>query len=627
VTVLAEDAASLSRRIDELLSGAIDEQVREQRAINELMVSVRDGISRLVGDMAALSARVTESRETSQGLREELPFLVQNEVTAATNTLAQRIDVLESAIGELAGGQSSLEDKLAPDLIIAGVSAKLAELRAAAEETAGQGAADAARDAVGAAATDMKGAFDDAASSLREAIDKQFAQMSRRLADAKTQADDLDERFGELAGALAVTARLPGDMADTVGRLTSEVEQQTTSVVAEVRDAAGEAAALLQRTVGGIERAANDMNKRFSEMSARMASFQEQILAYLQVRDVALEEKRDQIVSEILDDYLRTVPAKERGGAIQNLREAFRRRRDRKDAGKYREATADQPRLPQVPPAAVDRAVADLVRETGDAVAKRSAPMRREPRAVVPAPAPSPAPLVEEPKPSSEPELIIADDPGPLVLEESPPKPKRSPPPKPVKAVSKSPARSSKKKSGEAASSAAPAVEAMPAGEISPLDISSVETLDEGIGPIEAEAADSLAAELLGATRDEPAPEAAAPKAKSRRVVPAPKQAKSSSKKKTPKAVDPWEPPSDADEWEPVGVQPGPPPVPAEAEPAAEAPDTPAEADAAPGVPRDDTLAQALARVEALVAQHREPGGRRKAAASKPPAKKPKKAD
>src|SRR5687768_17266676 len=58
-----DEQSDLYRRIDELLSRPTDEQVREQRALNDLMVSVRDAIARLTGDVAALSARVSETRE------------------------------------------------------------------------------------------------------------------------------------------------------------------------------------------------------------------------------------------------------------------------------------------------------------------------------------------------------------------------------------------------------------------------------------------------------------------------------------------------------------------------------------------------------------------------------------
>src|SRR5688572_26945840 len=65
---VVDEQSDLYRRIDELLSKPTDEQVREQRALNDLMVGVRDAIARLTGDVAALSARVSETREYAERL-------------------------------------------------------------------------------------------------------------------------------------------------------------------------------------------------------------------------------------------------------------------------------------------------------------------------------------------------------------------------------------------------------------------------------------------------------------------------------------------------------------------------------------------------------------------------------
>ncbi|MGH2725398.1 MAG: hypothetical protein ACRDKS_00315, partial [Actinomycetota bacterium] len=65
-----DEQSDLYRRIDELLSRPTDEQVREQRALNDLMVGVRDAIARLTGDVAALSARISETREYAERMAE-----------------------------------------------------------------------------------------------------------------------------------------------------------------------------------------------------------------------------------------------------------------------------------------------------------------------------------------------------------------------------------------------------------------------------------------------------------------------------------------------------------------------------------------------------------------------------
>ena len=68
-----EDTSDLYRKIDELLSRPSDEQAKEQRALNDLMVSVRDALARLTGDVAALAARVSETREFAERMSGAAP--------------------------------------------------------------------------------------------------------------------------------------------------------------------------------------------------------------------------------------------------------------------------------------------------------------------------------------------------------------------------------------------------------------------------------------------------------------------------------------------------------------------------------------------------------------------------
>ncbi|MGH2830468.1 MAG: hypothetical protein ACRDJM_08280, partial [Actinomycetota bacterium] len=298
---MAED---ISRRIDDLLSGAIDEQVREQRAINDMLVGVRDGVSRLVGDVAALSARVTESRETSQGLREELPFLVQREVGSAVNAFSVRIDVLETAVGELVASLAGLEDRVGPEVIISGVAERLEALRAQEEDEAGRATADAAATAIDEASADLRAlyqaeeastrvAFEEAASAIADAVEKNQTQIARRLAEAQKWSGQVDARMKSLEKALDASVKMPGEVRQQLNELTGATQDMTESMLEEIRANSEAAASRLGATVEGVDAQAVDMSRRFAEMTDQVRAFRDELLAYLQVRDVALEERRD----------------------------------------------------------------------------------------------------------------------------------------------------------------------------------------------------------------------------------------------------------------------------------------------------------------------------------------------
>src|SRR5688572_20096559 len=99
---VVDEQSDLYRRIDELLSRPTDEQVREQHALNDLMVSVRDAIARLTGDVAALAARVSETREYAERMADRPTADAPSGPAEMPRDLTTRLDALETAIGQLA---------------------------------------------------------------------------------------------------------------------------------------------------------------------------------------------------------------------------------------------------------------------------------------------------------------------------------------------------------------------------------------------------------------------------------------------------------------------------------------------------------------------------------------------
>lgn len=589
-------ADDISRRIDDLLSGAIDEQVREQRALNDTMIGVRDGVSRLVGDVAALSARVTESRETSQGLREELPFLVQREVSSAVNAMSVRIDVLETAVGELVASLAGLEDRLGPDVIIDGVTKRLADMRAAEEEQAGTVTAQAAKNAVAKASDALSAAFEKASKSMSDVVEKQHTQISRRLTDVKKWADDVEGRMKSLEKALEANVKLPADVRKQLNELTGATQDMTDSVLEELRVSAESAAVRISASVEGLDQEAIEMNRRFTEMNDAMRGFQEQMLAYLQVRDVALEERRDQIVTELLAEFFNEIPERDRERTVGRLRSVFARRRDRRDAERYR-VGAKPAELPSVSPDAVARAQADLAREQRRAERPWAEPVpetRAPTRSVAPAPAFRDA------------DDDFGDDFGDddLSLSAAPAKK-----PAAKKTAAKKPAakKTAAKKTAAKKTVATKKTQATPAADVeidAAEDVSADESAFDQAAPIIVDTVQTGEIEIVdlhafaeGDEADEPQPKR--PAAKKKSAVKKPAAKKVSAAKPAQPTVPAAEIGDAADADRPAATTPDAP------EPASESgPESAGDAG-------EDTLQQALARVQALVDQHRKPGGGR----------------
>lgn len=629
---MAED---ISRRIDDLLSGAIDEQVREQRALNDVMIGVRDGVSRLVGDVAALSARVTESRETSQGLREELPFLVQREVTSAVNALSTRIDGLETAVGELVASVAGLEDRVGADVIIDGVASRIDALRAAQEEQAGAVTAEAARSTVEHAAETLRAVFEDesaamrssfeqSAASIQEMVERNYSQVAKRLGESKKWSDDVEARMRALEKALEANVKLPTEVKKQLNELTGATQDMTDSVLEEIRINAEAGASRIAESVEGLDHEAIEMNRRFIEMNDRIATFQEQVLAYLQVRDLALEERRDQIVTELLADFLNEVPDRERANTVGRLRSVFSKRRDRRSDERSRGGAAGA--LPQVSAQAIAQAQADLVREQRLAERPWAEQGYAEPTQAPARPTASRVPEAEWEEPAAEAEQEAAESqdadaageyqeelPSPrarraaasrkAAASKAAPKKKTAAKtaPKPATKTAAKPAAKAKPKSKPARSRTVPvpvAADVDPIPAPGTLDLSEVEF--EDVEPVQISAvADGGEIDVVDiAAFAQPVEESDAPKAPTRK-------AKTAKPKPPPKAE---EPKAEA-------------PVAEDTLSSPEVGDLPSgsEADAAPPVPdaeaapeAEDTLQVALARVQALVDQHRKPGAPKK---------------
>ena len=598
------DQSDLYRRIDELLSKPTDEQVREQRALNDLMVGVRDAIARLTGDVAALAARVSETREYAERLADRpIPTPPPPPPAAPVGPaemppdLVERLDGLETAIGQLAAAVSSglaataeapdltpLVHITVPEAIRGAVPSALRDvIPEAIREAVPQAVRDAIPEAVRGAVEGQLGRFAEAASEgraevsntitdevaglrgslvsalestrdemrrsseeLRELIgtsgaeareslarsvlelrngiaaaatagltavdvqallDRASSELASRLDDARGRGDALgatisaieqrlDERFGTVDGRLGTMDVISGDIASVRKALRDSLEAVTTdlsamrqalagtsdlaarveraitegrvsiqeaidAIAAQIRDDAssvaerirseaglvlekttslaqsaterlGEASTLalarigttgstsfdrLQDAATAVEREMAKVPKAVREISSRMDEFQETMLAYLTARDLALEETRDRVLQELLDEYATGLSQRQRAALGTGLRRAFARRRDKRDAARYRSAPAAQeaPSLPQIERSSLDRAATELSERAGAAEMKE---MEAPPPAAVepqrPAEAPVPiAPAVPSIPPTAMPEPRVRSTPTP----------------------------------------------------------------------------------------------------------------------------------------------------------------------------------------------------------------------
>jgi hypothetical protein len=141
----------------------------------------------------------------------------------------------------------------------------------------------------------------------------------------------------------------------TLGDLRTEIEQ----TLAEMRAALSEQVATV-RGASGMLGGGTD----------RLVSAGQALLAYLGERDRWLERERDRVLHEVLDEFAEGLSAKERKAVASRVGEALDRRRDSRDATRYRRTQEGLPAV-EIPP------IPEEVAALSEPVVPIKAPVRR----------------------------------------------------------------------------------------------------------------------------------------------------------------------------------------------------------------------------------------------------------
>jgi hypothetical protein len=319
--------SAVEAHLARLAGGSAEERAEASAAMTDAMVNLRVELDR------ALSSTWSEVRAA-----------FASSVDRISSSSARAIEDLGSRLDEIARGNDSLSTSLSGDLASLGES-----LRSIAD--------------LPSAVTAMSSAID----ALRTAAPKgdDAATIEKALAEGRTAVLDAIN---------AVAADVRREAADTVERVRSETSlalERSGSLADAAKERVGEAGALALGRIGEvsaeifgrldgvattIEREMTKVPRVVADVAARMDEFQEAMLAYLAARDLALEEARDRVLEELLEEYATGLTKRQRKRVGADLRRAFARRKDRRDAERYRSGPEAEVRMPDVSPDAVARA-------------------------------------------------------------------------------------------------------------------------------------------------------------------------------------------------------------------------------------------------------------------------------
>ena len=353
------------------LGGAVDRSLGSlgsslAAAVSETRESERRHLDAALAEVhRELESALTRSGEEVTGaVAEQLGFL-----RTLQESLEERLQSIRDVLGGgLAEARSELIDELTGSLrrleeanrdtrsaVEEEVSALRVDLADALEEIRDRVSRQAqeSADSVRAALAAQQEAFDETARQLRSDVLDELADvragMLTRLdamaVDVERQGrvvDDLSQRAGFLEEAVNRTA-------DAVARLDSGWQARTEEVVAQAR-AAGEAAVgEVRDALAGTTAALQDAARGLAGGTDRLTDAGRGLLGYLAERDRALEQDRETLLHQMLDDFAEGLSPKERRSLADRLGDVLDRRRDSRDAQRWRSEQQSPPPVPAPP--------------------------------------------------------------------------------------------------------------------------------------------------------------------------------------------------------------------------------------------------------------------------------------
>ncbi|MBC7374447.1 MAG: hypothetical protein H7323_10710 [Frankiales bacterium] len=392
-------------RIEEKNSGVADRLVEVSRAATAGTAAARESGERLT---ALTTAGQDSRREVTERLT-ALEDAVAARLAALDTSVARRADELQ---GALDGGLRGMDEQLAAattsvraaDEQVAALVAQAARHRVEIEqllEVVREGVVETGRDV----RKELVGKTESALLQLTErltvldvTVDERQADVAERLAGLDAVVARTTAATERVAAGLVDVSTSADTLTDTVSGFRSEWPTRTFEVVqgakavAEgvVRDIRVEVQAQLEqvraelaRAVGGVQ----DASSGISSGTDRLSRAGKVLVGYLEQRDRLLEAERDQILHEVLDSFAAGLSAKERTALSVRVADAVSRRRDTRDADRYRSAVG------QPTPPVLDLPDEVLALEPADArTAQQVGADKRESRAVPRAEPPAPGP-------------------------------------------------------------------------------------------------------------------------------------------------------------------------------------------------------------------------------------------
>lgn len=389
-------------KLEHVVADATDAQQQWANDIRAALADVAGALDRSLGSLGeSLTAAVQSSREAERSHLEEIVAELQGAVTLSRDASAGAVaDLrgfldgfqtnterrLEEVRAVLADGMSQAREGLVTELsstISSLETANSASARLVEEEVTSlrSDLADAleevrdrissmvakAQESIAAAVEEQRSTFDETVRGLRsdvlDRVEESTATVSTGLdelrggvATAARAGDQTVARVNEFATTLqsldATVAEMHADWERRTDAAIELVSNAGHAAVDEFRDEIRDLVADLKQAVQTSAQAVDASGEVITGATGRLVAAGEALLAYLARRDQLLEQERDRVLHEMLDEFAQGLSAKERRSLSERVGEALDRRRDARDADRYRSQSAGEApfEIPEPPP-------------------------------------------------------------------------------------------------------------------------------------------------------------------------------------------------------------------------------------------------------------------------------------
>ena len=343
----------------------LDEVLAQQReALDEAVTTLdqrisltRDNASAANADLRGfLSSFQAATEERLEDVRSALAGGLSEARANLVSELRTTIDSLESANGDT---RRLVEEE---------ISTLRGDLADALEEVRERIASTVARadDAISASVDGQRQEFSDLVRELRSTV---LDRLEESTATVATGLDELRGGVTSAARAGEVTTTHVTEFAETmssleaiVGEMHADWDRRTDAAIDLVASAGhaavGEFRREVQEVIDDLKASVNAGTQAVSGTTGlvttateRLVTAGQALLGYLARRDEILEAERDRVLHEVLDEFAQGLSAKERRGVGERVGAALDRRRDARDAERYRRTAEGLPAVetPELP--------------------------------------------------------------------------------------------------------------------------------------------------------------------------------------------------------------------------------------------------------------------------------------